>query len=570
MRFPLPLLIGLFLTGVSPSLSSQTVGGQYDTIHRFDGSSSSDLLGNSVGGAGDVDGDGHPDLVVGVYAANWGGRWNSGAARVYSGFDGVLLHEWGGSRGEQYFGKSVSGVGDVNGDGFSDLLIGAPGAGSSWFPLIGSAFLFSGLDGSLIYQWDGPDPGDQMGWSVSGAGDVNGDGVPDVIVGEFENDPNGLDNAGSAHVFSGADGTLLHRFDGAAALDYFGYSVAGAGDANGDGFADLLVGAYEADPGGLTGAGSAFLYSGLDGSLLRRFDGMAVGDHLGKAVSGAADVDGDGLDDQILGSLDSDPGGMSSAGSAFVHSGADGAILHRFDGESPADWFGQSVGAAGDLDGDGIHDLVVGAHSANPGGITRAGSAYLFSGATGTLVARLDGFSPEERMGVSVSGAGDVDLDGFADTILGVYRSSPGGITYAGSALVVGFNPILHSHPDSIAAAAGGTVQVTMDFPDSEAGLPYVVLLSSTGTGPTSLGGFLIPLTPDPLFWRSFWGNHPLDFSGGLGVLGPFGKADASYSAPPGRLFHALGQTFWGAAVSYGPGLHGRISSVAVSFTVVP
>ena len=145
-----------------------------------------------------------------------------------------------------------------------------------------------------LHQWDGQGFIDRLGSSVSNAGDVNGDGFADVIAGAYGADPGGLADAGSAYVYSGADGSLLYQWDGGAAVDLFGLSVSGAGDINGDGFADLIVGAFAADPGGLASAGSAYAYSGVDGSLLYQWDGGAGLDFFGTSVSDAGDVNGDG------------------------------------------------------------------------------------------------------------------------------------------------------------------------------------------------------------------------------------------------------------------------------------
>ena len=207
----------------------------------------------------------------------------------------------------------------------------------------GSAYVYSGADGSILYQKDGGAAGDWFGWFVSTAGDVNGDGKADFIVGAPFADPGGRSLAGSAYVYSGADGSLLYQRDGGATGDEFGYSVSTAGDVNGDGKADFIVGAYLADPGGKGDAGSAYIYSGADGSILYQKDGVATGDQFGESVSAAGDVNGDGKADFIVGAPFADPGGRSLAGSAYVYSGADGSLLYQRDGGAAGDNFGWSV-----------------------------------------------------------------------------------------------------------------------------------------------------------------------------------------------------------------------------------
>lgn len=167
----------------------------------------------------------------------------------------------------EYLGFSVSGAGDVNNDGFDDLIVGAY-SGEDCESRTGRAYVYSGQSGVLLYTFTGEAAGDIFGLSVSGAGDVNNDGFDDLIVGAFGNDAGGLD-AGRAYVYSGQSGTLLHTFTGEVALYRFGVSVSGAGDVNNDGFDDLIVGGYLITATGFD-AGWAYVYSGQSGTLLWR------------------------------------------------------------------------------------------------------------------------------------------------------------------------------------------------------------------------------------------------------------------------------------------------------------
>jgi hypothetical protein len=163
-----------------------------------------------------------------------------------------------GDSGGDNFGASVRGVGDVNNDGFDDLIVGANRDDNNG-PSSGSARVFSGADGSILYTFNGDSAGDQLGGSVSGAGDVNNDGFADFIVGAFGDDNNGS-ASGSARVFSGVDGAILYAFNGDSQGDQFGISVSGAGDVNNDGFDDLIVGAPGDDnKGGESGSARVFL-----------------------------------------------------------------------------------------------------------------------------------------------------------------------------------------------------------------------------------------------------------------------------------------------------------------------
>ena len=415
----LRVLLTVFVCAQAPSQS---------VLYTFNGDSPGDVFGASVSGAGDVNGDGFADLIVGAPNDDNNGT-SSGSARVLSGVDGSVLYTFDGDSAGDEFGISVSGAGDVNGDGYDDLIVGAPfddnnGTGS------GSARVFSGVDGSILYTFNGDSAGDWFGYSVSGAGDVDGDGFADVIVGALSDDNNGS-NSGSARVFSGLDGSVLYTFYGDSAGDCFGLSVSGAGDVNGNGYADLIVGAYLDDNNG-SQSGSARIFSGADGSILYTFDGDSAGDVFGISVSGVEDVNGDGYHDVIVGALfDDNPYTGTTSGSARVFSGVDGSVLYTFYGDSASDRFGFSVSGAGDVNGDGFADLIVGAYQEkSPWPLP--GYARAFSGLDGIVLYTLDGDSPGDHLGISVSGAEDVNGDGFDDLIVGAYGADAG----AGSARV--------------------------------------------------------------------------------------------------------------------------------------
>ncbi len=400
------------------------------TLYTLNGDSAGDIFGRSVSGAGDVNDDGYADVIVGAQLDDNNGTF-SGSARVLSGIDGSILFTFHGDSAFDFFGFSVSGAGDVNADGHADVIVGAFGDDNTG-SFSGSARVFSGIDGSVLYTFNGDSADDFFGVSVSGAGDVNVDGFADLIVGAEGDDNNG-GASGSARVFSGSDGSILYSFDGDSANDFFGTSVSAAGDVNADGFDDLIVGAHFDDNNG-SDSGSARVFSGLDGSILYTFDGDSAGDEFGRSVSGAGDVNADGFADLIVGAY-MDDNNASNSGSARVLSGHDGSTLYMFDGDSADDGFGFSVSGADDVNADGFADLIVGALLDDNNGIS-SGSSRVFSGLDGSVLHTLNGDSAEDRFGRSVSGAGDINADGYADLIVGAYLDDNNG-TDSGSARVI-------------------------------------------------------------------------------------------------------------------------------------
>ena len=411
----------ILIGGSGPGLATPQI--THTALYTFDGDRVGDRFGWSVSGAGDVDGDGFDDVIVG---SSVGGANNGGYARILSGADGSTLYTFDGDSADDEFGISVSGAGDVNRDGFDDVIIGARAVGDECTSRC-SAQVLPGHEGSALYIFDGGAADDYFGHSVSGAGDVNGDGYADLIVGALrDNTANGTDS-GSARVLSGDDGRILYTFNGDSAFDRLGTSVSGAGDVNRDGFDDVIVGAATDDPNG-SKSGSARLLSGDDGSILYTFKGVSADDIFGHSVSGAGDINGDGHADLIVGAWGDDNNGDGS-GSARVLSGADGSTLYSFNGDSAGDQFGVSVSGAGDVNGDGYDDLIVGAPDDDPNG-SNSGSARVLSGADGSALYICEG-DALDAFGLSVSGAGDVNRDGIADFIVGARNGGANRGAYA-------------------------------------------------------------------------------------------------------------------------------------------
>ncbi len=355
-------------------------------------------------------------------------------------------------------------AGDVNGDGYADVLIGAPfddeagtDAGAAYLVLGGPDGWGTDIRlGSGGIKYTSSASGDFTGISVAGAGDVNNDGFDDFLVGSQGFDFLTLLNLGGVYLVLGSaspSGNSLSsafQYNGQAAGDQAGFSVAGVGDVDGDGDADFVVGARFNGAGG-TGAGRAYLIRGsaspTGGNLSsgRIYTGENAVDNAGYAVAGAGDVNGDGFSDFLIGAPGQDGGG-TSAGAAYLvfgsalPSSADLSTVIRYDGEANSDLAGVSVAGAGDVNGDNYADFLVGASGNNFAGVNN-GAAYLVLGGAGasggSLAAaiRYTGKAAQDELGVSVAGGQDVNGGGLADLLIGapladIYSTFNAGATY--------------------------------------------------------------------------------------------------------------------------------------------
>ncbi|MCE3288063.1 MAG: hypothetical protein K0R83_75 [Caulobacter sp.] len=406
---------------------------------RLDGAAAGDHAG-FAGRPGDINGDGYDDLIIGANGADLGNNNSGGAYVIFGkaggfaasmtlsnldGIDGFRLVE---SQSLAFVGFSVSSAGDFNGDGYDEIIIGAPNRafGGAAYVVYGKAGGFDAsinladLDGTDGFRVEGPNF-EMAGVAVSAGGDVNGDGLDDLIVGAGAS-PHGR-YSGSTYVVLGQaggvgpvlylsdiDGSNGFRLDGGAAYDYSGWAVDSAGDVNGDGYDDVIVGARFKDAhssnvgaayvffGHAGGFGGSYYMPGLNGTDGFAIIGGVVSDELGRSVAGAGDIDGDGYDDIIVGAEKADPNGSNSGAAYVIYGKADGfsATINvssldglngfRLEGAGLTAYAGGGVSSAGDINGDGFDDVIIGARGAGQTGSSFTGMAYVVLGQLRTVV----------------------------------------------------------------------------------------------------------------------------------------------------------------------------------------
>jgi hypothetical protein len=395
------------------------------------------FLGQVVAPAGDVNADGYDDVLVSV--PSWDNpELNEGCVRLYLGSASGLgtapawIRE--GNQATAVFGSSAAAAGDVNGDGYDDVLVGARGH-DGVYENEGRVFLYlgtaAGLDSNAVWSVEGGQTDGGFGWSVAGAGDVNADGYADVIVGAFFYDLGQVDE-GAAFLYlgspSGPSATPDWVGEGDQVGAGFGWSVGPAGDVDGDGHADVIVGVRYFD-GGEIDEGAARVYLGCAAGLAATpawvTTGGEEGANFGWSVATAGDVDGDGFADVIVGAPRADVPWLD-AGVAHVYLGARGGLstepVWTAGSAQQSAYYGWSVAAAGDVDGDGFGDVVVGAYRYD-NGFPSEGAAFLYRGSVGGPPAvatwHVAGGVGSVAHGFCVSFAGDVNADGASDLIVG-------------------------------------------------------------------------------------------------------------------------------------------------------
>jgi len=476
---------------------------------RFDGADTSDLTAFWVERAGDVNADGIDDLMIGATGADPLGRLDAGMGYLLFGRDRTddpfppsidleFLEPDAGRRllgaaaGDQA-GRTLGRAGDINADGIGDFYITAAFSDSTGTSSTGSTFVLFGpvtddvstdidlanLQAGQGLRIDGMEESDLLGSAATAAGDFNGDGIDDLIIGAAGVDANQVPDSGAAFLLFGRnqqfpdllnitdfDGSFGIEIAGAASGDFLGNGTSGVGDLNGDALDDLVLTAPTSDPSGRVDAGRVYVVFGdtnlvsdaidvalLDGNNGFRIDGNQPGDGFGISVTSSGDFNGDGAIDLAIGASRASPNGRTEGGAAYVFFGPfdnmppvvdlQTAVLPnlvQLQGTHAGDRLGFSVRFLGDVNGDGIDDLGIGAFGASPIGRNSAGGAYLLMGGEGnraglSAIAPVANFETSRAVffagaavgdftGFSIGAADDADNDGINDLLIGAFRGN--------------------------------------------------------------------------------------------------------------------------------------------------
>ena len=463
-------VVGLALSAAPPRLAAQAVIGEIPTASQ------------TIAGVGDVNGDGHADIVAGLYSVAAG----AGVVRIYSGADGSVLHEWGGDVPGMYLGERVDSVDDADGDGLDDVLAGA-GNADVYGHDAGLVRLYSSGTGALLGEIPGLAADDHFGAVIAGVGDLDGDGSGDFAGGYFSGTGSGgVPGAGYARFISGADGHEFAQVHGGGV----GYSLSPAGDFDNDGTPDVAVGArFEFGTTHILVYSGAWIVHGTPPAVLLDY---SDGDVLWSgAADSIGDLDQDGWDDLLVGT----PGLGQDCfpppcprGGWRVLSGQDHSVLSSWIG--PGDlYYGARVAAADDLDQDGSRDFLV------------AGEAFLlpahvlgFSGRTGALLYSCGDSSSSLAFGAGLASLGDVNADGWPDWAVSggeaIVLYSPAGI----------WNDLGHGLPGTMGvptlSGAGlllGSDAMSVTLAGTPPHQPFVLVIGLSAVNLPFHGGVFVP-----------------------------------------------------------------------------
>jgi len=533
--------------------SAQWVGGEWEEKLHLEGVNAFDQLGQAIAGVADFDRDGRLDFLIGHDDDR------ASALPIYSGVTALQIGLLTQPSNTVSFGQGIAQLGDLDLDSVPDF-----GIASRMF--VGSTdrfavYLYSGHSGALLETIHGPiydqfNGGRTFGHSMIGPGDLNGDGVPDLVFGERDGRDLFSGNPGVVYVFSGSDLSILDKLTGVQDLSEFGDELLATGDLDGDGTGDFAVSAPMEDAA-INNVGAVRVYSGADRRVLWTEYGISGGDFMGIALDGLPDLDGDGASEIVIGATD----GGDRVGRVMARSGRTGALL--WERAVNDEGFGRALAATRDFDGDGVPELAVGAPLRVNAGTTTRGGVHLISGADGSPLLVHGGF--QINAGWVLAALDDAQNDGIGELLSASPLVDRGSTRDVGVVSYLSFRPGLVTSAAEISAATGGVVGLGIEFPPVRAGADYALLLSATGAGPTTMSGVAVPLTPDNLFHLTRSGSYPFPGVGLRGILDGSGRALARARLDAAQLSGHVGQTLWWAAVV---GRAGTVESSSIVRTV--
>lgn len=478
-----------------------------DLVAEFDGG----IYGRNrnFGSRCDSIGDLDADGVADLLIGASGGR---GHVYVMSAKTGAILATFDGEAAADWFAESLASIGDVDGDGVDDFLVGAPRHDGPAGNDIGKAYVYSGATLSLIRVHDGESSGRDFGFAAAAIGDVDLDGVGDYAIGAPSYGTAAAGQIGRAYVFSGSTGAVLFTVDGTFHPQRLGCEVAPAGDLDGDGIVDLAVGSIDSVVG-LVGRGRVDVFSGANRSTLLSIVGAPPFDAmLGARIRGGVDLDQDNIPDLLVTDRVCSRS-ASYAGAAYVYSGKDGSILFAWDGEAANDGFGTGADFVGDMNGDGITEIAVGS------AVWKLTSpTHLYSGSTGRLLHRFTTPNTNDSFGFAVCGVPDFTGDGLCELLVTAPQDDRTATDAGRAYLYSGNDLFLQARPPEL--ATGDVVSIVTSCREPNV-LCALLLVAVNGT-PTSV---LVDLgTADPFGERTYVDTIPPGLAGTTASLLAFAQ----------------------------------------------
>lgn len=547
---------------------AQEYGGGWALEKEFMGTAQERSYGLSTTVLADMDQDGWLDFLVGIPHAQKQGGTRFGKCVLISGkHRGVLRETWGGIPNIEY-GFVVVRLSDMDQDNVPDYAVGAPGESNGLHEEAGSLTIYSGASGLQLKKLQGNEIRERFGSQAVALDDMDGDDVGDIFVG-------GASETG-AKVYAGKTWKLLREFPGKWE------GIGPAGDLDHDGVPEVAL--TKNEPLG------TYVHSGKTGLLLRRLAG-------GYSVTKIGDMNGDGVNELLVGQS---PALIYSGSSAevlrFVRSPHEegrsnfslrgqgertvqGSSTATGDtangvGDRPRDsWFGKAVANLGDLNGDGVEEFAIAAPQAFHEVVGPwTGAVHIYNGKPMKRAFTIWGKNAHERFGWNLAASDFViGPEEEIDFVWGAAGPLPNGeFRQTGYTRTYNYHPFLESDHDEISLQDGGLIFLTINFPETEAGMKKFILMSATGTGPSQLGDVIVPLHRDVLFRNSLRNRYPDGFFGARGRLDDQGDGSAFFRLLPGAHAGLLGQSIYAVVLSVDPFEGPRLSSVALEIRFTP